>query len=69
MNILEPVLPQGGEGGTERRQAEVRLRSGGPLGALFSLKLAAGLKNDRQRRVLGHDVPWELCSLLRSKLD
>ena len=31
---------------TEGRQAEVRLRSGGTLGALFSLEVKAGLKED-----------------------
>ena len=35
------------------RQAEVRPRSGGPLGALFSLEVAAGLKEYRPRRGLG----------------
>ena len=38
----------GGQSWTEERQAEVRLRSGGPLGA--------GLKEDRQRRGLGQKV-------------
>ena len=38
-----------GKSWTEGRQAEVRLRSGGPLGALFSLEVEAGLKEDRQR--------------------
>ena len=38
-----------GERLTEGKQAEVRLRSGGPLGALFSLEVEAGLKEDRQR--------------------
>jgi hypothetical protein len=31
---------------TEGRQADVRLRSGGPLGALFSLEVKAGLKEE-----------------------
>ena len=39
----------GGLSCTEERQAEVRLRSGGPLGALFSLEAEAGLKEARQR--------------------
>ena len=43
----------GGQSWTEGRQAEVRLRSGSPLGALFSLEVKAGLKEDRQRRGLG----------------
>ena len=38
-----------GKSWTEGRQAEVRLRSGGPLGALFSLEVEAGLKEARQR--------------------
>ena len=42
-----------GRSWTEERQAEVRLRSGGPLGALFSLEVEAGLEEDRQRRGLG----------------
>ena len=33
---------------TEGRQAEVRLRSGSPLGALFSLEVKAGLKEEGQ---------------------
>ena len=37
-----------GKSWTEGKQAEVRLRSGGPLGALFSLEVEAGLKEDRQ---------------------
>ena len=42
-----------GKSWTEGRQAEVRLWSGGPFGALFSLEVEAGLKEDRQRRGLG----------------
>ena len=41
------VVLSGGQSWTEERQAEVRLRSGGPLGALFSLEVAARLKEDR----------------------
>ena len=58
-----------GKSWTEGKQAEVRLRSGDPLVAMFSLEVEAGLKKDSQRRGLGHEVPWELCSLRRSKLD
>ena len=43
----------GGQSWTEGRQAEVRLGSGGPLGALFSLEVEAVLKEDRQRGGLG----------------
>ena len=43
----------GGQSWTAERQAEVRLRSGGPLGALFSLEVASGLMEDMQRRGLG----------------
>ena len=41
-----------GKSWTEGRQAEVWLRSGGPLGALFSLEVEAGLEEDRHRRGL-----------------
>ena len=43
----------GGRSWTEERQAEVRLKSGGPLGALFSLEVKSGLTEERQRRGLG----------------
>ena len=43
----------GGRSWTEERQTDVRFRSGGPLGALFSLEVEVGLEKDGQRRGLG----------------
>ena len=54
---------------TSAQTLKVCFRSGGPLGALFSLEVAAGLKKDRQRWGLCHEVPWESCSHWRSQLD
>ena len=68
MRSPECSVLSGGRSWTEERHAEVRLRARGPLGALFSLEVAAGLKEDRQRRGLGQYIPWELCSHQRSKL-
>ena len=48
-------ISTGGGSLTEGRQAEVRLRSGGPLGALFSLEVKAGIDPiQRPVRVLWH---------------
>ena len=45
----------GGQSWTEGRQAEERLRAVGPLGAMFSLEVKAGISPIQQPvRVLGH---------------
>ena len=59
----------GGQSWTDGRQADVRLFSWGPLGALVSLEVKAGLTDDRQRWGLVQEVPWGSSASLALSLE
>ena len=54
---------------TDQRHSEMMLGTGGPLEALVSLRVKAGLTENRQRWGLDQEVLYELWSHWGSKLD